>query len=99
LNAWKASGGALEISPLPKAAAATLTARPQPQRVVSADWIKERLLVNKMTLLDARPDAEFTGADGGMNGAHVKGHLPDCAPAGVELAARFDRQVPSPMRN
>ena len=30
-----------------------------------------------MTLLDARPDAEFTGADGGMNGAHVKGHLPD----------------------
>ena len=31
----------------------------------------------KMTLLDARPDAEFTGADGGMNGMHVKGHLPD----------------------
>ena len=30
-----------------------------------------------MTLLDARPDAEFTGADGGMNGTHVKGHLPD----------------------
>jgi len=30
-----------------------------------------------MTLLDARPDAEYTGADGGMNGAHVKGHLPD----------------------
>ena len=31
----------------------------------------------KITLLDARPDAEFTGADGGMNGAHVVGHLPD----------------------
>ena len=30
-----------------------------------------------MKLLDARPDAEFTGADGGMNGMHVKGHLPD----------------------
>lgn len=30
-----------------------------------------------MLLLDARPDAEFTGADGGMNGMHVKGHLPD----------------------
>jgi thiosulfate/3-mercaptopyruvate sulfurtransferase len=45
--------------------------------VVSADWIKERLSSSKMTLLDARPDAEFTGADGGMNGAHVKGHLPD----------------------
>ncbi len=46
-------------------------------RVVSADWIKERLSSPKMTLLDARPDAEFTGADGGMGGAHVKGHLPD----------------------
>ena len=77
LNAWKASGGAIEISPLPKAAAGTLTPKPQPQRVVSADWIKERLSSSKMTLLDARPDAEFTGADGGMNGAHVKGHLPD----------------------
>ena len=45
--------------------------------MVSADWIKERLSSPKMTLLDARPDNEFTGADGGMNGAHVKGHLPD----------------------
>ena len=30
-----------------------------------------------MTLLDARPDDEFSGADGGMNGMHVKGHLPE----------------------
>jgi thiosulfate/3-mercaptopyruvate sulfurtransferase len=77
LNAWKASGGKVEIAPLPKAAAATLTPKPQPDRVVSADWIKERLSSSRMTLLDARPDNEFTGADGGMNGAHVKGHLPD----------------------
>ena len=77
LNAWKASGGKVEISALPKPANAALTPRPRPDRVVSADWIKERLSSSKMTLLDARPDAEFTGADGGMNGAHVKGHLPD----------------------
>jgi thiosulfate/3-mercaptopyruvate sulfurtransferase len=77
LNAWKAGGGAIEISPLPKAASATLTPKPQPDRAVSADWIKERLSSSKMTLLDARPDPEFTGADGGMGGAHVKGHLPD----------------------
>ena len=77
LNAWKASGGAIEVSALPKPASVTLTPRPQPDRVVSADWIKERLSSSKMTLLDARPDNEFTGADGGMNGAHVKGHLPD----------------------
>jgi thiosulfate/3-mercaptopyruvate sulfurtransferase len=77
LSAWKASGGAIEVSALPKPASVTLTPRPQPDRVVSADWIKERLSSSKMTLLDARPDNEFTGADGGMNGAHVKGHLPD----------------------
>ena len=88
LNAWKANGGAVEIGPpsrealrgtgtAEKISSATLTLKPQPDRVVSADWIKERLSSPKMTLLDARPDAEYTGADGGMNGAHVKGHLPD----------------------
>jgi thiosulfate/3-mercaptopyruvate sulfurtransferase len=77
LNAWKASGGAIEVSPLPKAATVTLTPKPHPERVVSADWIKERLSSPKLTLLDARPDSEFSGADGGMGGAHVKGHLPD----------------------
>jgi thiosulfate/3-mercaptopyruvate sulfurtransferase len=77
LNAWKASGGAIVIGTATKTAIATLTPKPQPDRVVSADWIKARLSSSKMTLLDARPDAEFTGADGGMNGAHVKGHLPD----------------------
>jgi thiosulfate/3-mercaptopyruvate sulfurtransferase len=76
-NAWKAHGGKVEIAPPPAAAAASLTPTPQPARVVTADWIKERLSSEKMTLLDARPDAEFTGADGGMGGAHVRGHLPD----------------------
>jgi thiosulfate/3-mercaptopyruvate sulfurtransferase len=78
LNAWKQSGGAIEEGPPIKHRSDTdLTPKVQPQRVVTADWIKERLSSPKMTLLDARPDAEFTGSDGGMNGAHVKGHLPD----------------------
>ncbi|HUQ87054.1 MAG TPA: rhodanese-like domain-containing protein [Vicinamibacterales bacterium] len=83
LNAWKANGGAVEIAPPSReglrgtGAGTTLTPKPNPDRVVSAEWIKERLSSRNMTLLDARPDAEFTGADGGMNGAHVKGHLPD----------------------
>ncbi|HEX6162183.1 MAG TPA: rhodanese-like domain-containing protein [Vicinamibacterales bacterium] len=91
LAAWKANGGAIEAAPAPKVTAGTLTPKAQPHRAVSADWIKERLAstvrqaqgrpeqsrgAGTMTLLDARPDAEFTGADGGMNGAHVKGHLP-----------------------
>ena len=76
LTAWKANGGAIEIAPVPKVAIGTLTPKPQPHRAVTADWIKERLSSPDMTLLDARPDAEFTGDDGGMNGAHVRGHLP-----------------------
>ena len=78
LSAWKANGGAIETGPPIKHGLDTdLTPKVQAQRVVTADWIKERLSSPKMTLLDARPDAEFTGADGGMNGMHVKGHLPD----------------------
>ena len=81
LNAWKQSGGAIEEGPQIKrrldADVASLTPRPQPDRAVSAEWIKERLSSARMTLLDARPDAEFTGSDGGMNGMHVRGHLPD----------------------
>ena len=77
LTAWKAHGGAIETGPARQVAAAVLTPKPRPDRVVSAEWIKGRLSSSQMTLLDARPDAEFTGADGGMGGAHVKGHLPD----------------------
>jgi thiosulfate/3-mercaptopyruvate sulfurtransferase len=77
LTAWKANGGAIEIAPPQQVAAATLNPKPDPSRVVNADWIVERLSSPKMTLLDARPDNEFTGADGGMGGMHSTGHLPD----------------------
>ena len=92
LSAWKARGGQLEVSPPSTVTASSLTPKPQPDRVVSADWIKERLSTPtlrqaqgrpersrgaKMLLLDARPDPEYTGSDGGMNGMHVVGHLPE----------------------
>ena len=81
LTAWKARGGQLEVSPPPAfaestTAGSTLTPKPNPGRVVSADWIKERLSTPRIKLLDARPDPEYTGSDGGMNGMHVVGHLP-----------------------
>jgi thiosulfate/3-mercaptopyruvate sulfurtransferase len=41
-----------------------------------ADWISQRLEGPQMALVDVRPDAEFTGDDGGMNGMHPAGHLP-----------------------
>ena len=82
LKAWKANGGAVEIgaggrrlrrsSPV-----SAVTPKPQPERVASAPTgSRSGLSSPKMTLLDARPDAEFTGADGGMSGTHVMGHLP-----------------------
>ena len=79
LNAWKESGGAIEDGPPIKHRLDTDRADAQAATRTrgAADWIMERLSSPKMTLLDARPDAEFTGSDGGMNGAHVKGHLPD----------------------
>jgi len=77
LAAWKARGGPIEVSPPSTATASVLTPKPQPDRVVSADWIKERLSTPRMKLLDARPDPEYTGSDGGMGGMHVVGHLPD----------------------
>ena len=47
-NAWKESGGAIETGPPRGAAAASLTPRPQPDRVVSADWITARLAPPKL---------------------------------------------------
>ena len=87
LNAWKANGGAVESGAAQRVTAGVLTPQPRPDVVATADWITQRLAPStldkssattpKITLLDARPDAEFTGADGGMRGAHVVGHLPD----------------------
>jgi thiosulfate/3-mercaptopyruvate sulfurtransferase len=59
-----------------KGAKGTFTARPKPEVVAMADWISQRLESPQIALVDARPDAEFTGDDGGMNGMHPAGHLP-----------------------
>ncbi len=87
LAAWKAQG--LETEPGAKSASgangakgtsgakgARLTPHPRPDVVAMADWISQRLDSPQMALVDARPDAEFTGDDGGMGGAHSPGHIP-----------------------
>lgn len=76
LNAWKANGGTVETGAARAVTAASWTPKANPDRVVSGEWVKERLSTPKMQLLDARPDDEFTGADGGMRGMHAIGHLP-----------------------
>jgi len=54
----------------------SFTPRPRPEVLVTADWIHQRLEDPKLVLIDARPDDEYTGADGGMGGAVHPGHIP-----------------------
>jgi len=56
--------------------AAGLTARPRADMVVQAEWIRDRLEDPGVLLIDARPDDEYTGADGGMGGMAHPGHIP-----------------------
>ena len=55
---------------------ARFTPHPRRDVVAMADWISQRLEGPQMALVDARPDGEFTGDDGGMNGMHPAGHIP-----------------------
>ena len=81
LAAWKAQGleteqGAKGATGAKGAKGARFTPHPRPDVVAMADWISQRLESPQMALVDARPDGEFTGDDGGMNGMHPAGHIP-----------------------
>lgn len=78
LGAWRAAGRpvATGAEPPPRRDAGTLARLTlRPDVVAHADWLKARLETPQLALVDARPDAEFTGDDGGMNGMHPAGHL------------------------
>ena len=49
---------------------------PDPNRLATAEWILVRLGHDYLALVDARPDNEYTGADGGMGGQVQPGHIP-----------------------
>ncbi len=75
LSLWRKDGRPLttEIPPVPMG---SLTLRPDPDRLVAAEWILARLGHDNLALVDARPDDEYTGADGGLNGEVNPGHIP-----------------------
>jgi thiosulfate/3-mercaptopyruvate sulfurtransferase len=78
LGAWRTAGQKVELGAgqSPRRDAGTLaTLAPKPDVVAHADWLVKQLESPRIALVDARPDAEFTGADGGMNGMHPVGHL------------------------
>ena len=75
LKAWEAEGQPVDSGPdrRPAAQAASFTPRVNPQRMATAEWIRAN--AGKISLVDVRPDPEFTGSDGGMGGAHAPGHI------------------------
>lgn len=77
LETWKAEGRVTSTDAV-ASPRGRLTPRPQPQRVVSADWVTARLRDPRVALIDARPPAEFTGAEPG-GGVTRPGHVPGAA--------------------
>lgn len=77
LMAWRAEGRPVQSGGAAPASGAGGLARLSPRldAVAYAEWLVARLESPQLALVDARPDAEFTGSDGGMNGLHPAGHL------------------------
>jgi len=74
---WKEDGRAVSTE-APELASGSVTLHPRPDVVVDADWVLRRLDDPAVTIVDARSDAQYTGADaaqGGNGGLHA-GHIP-----------------------
>ena len=79
LESWKAAGGSVASGDPEPAEPGDVRAEDPVDFRVSADWILERLNDPSLALLDARPDDEYTGEDGGMGGMANPGHIPGAA--------------------
>lgn len=74
MESWKAEGRALS-SEAPRVARANFTPRPQPELVVEATWVSEHLDDPGITLVDSRPEEQYSGAVAG-EGVERAGHIP-----------------------
>ncbi len=93
LKVWKEEGKALSTE-TPSVRRGQLSLRPDDERIVEADWILVRLGHDYMSLVDARSDDAFSGADGGMGGRFNPGHIPSARQlAWQELLESPDRPV------
>lgn len=75
LQLWEEEGRPLSTQ-APRVRPGHLTLHPDPERLVSAEWILVRLGHDYLSLVDARPDDEYSGADGGLGGRLNPGHIP-----------------------
>lgn len=72
---WVADGRSVSTE-APEVQVGDLTIEVDDEILVSADWVHERLGNESVALIDARPDDEYTGEDGGMGGMANPGHIP-----------------------
>ncbi|MGH7717977.1 MAG: sulfurtransferase [Gemmatimonadaceae bacterium] len=75
LPAWQRAGHPLTTE-VGRYARGSFVARPAASRIVDAAWVRRRLGDSTVALVDARTTEEYTGADGGMGGMHLAGHIP-----------------------
>ena len=76
MDAWRAAGGAIESGDAPTPERGDVGAGPSVDFRVTAEWLRDRLYDEALAILDARPDDEYTGADGGLGGQANPGHVP-----------------------
>nr|MDQ3388479.1 rhodanese-like domain-containing protein [Gemmatimonadota bacterium] len=74
IEGWR-SGGRPLIAAVPAPARGILSSVPRPEIVASAAWVRERLTDPRVILIDARPPAEYSGAEAG-SGVARPGHIP-----------------------
>ena len=101
---WKAAGGEVSSEPAAPPGRGDFEAEVRDDMLVTAEWIHERLDDPAVTLIDARPDDEYTGERPGrdfLRGGHVPGaynlywqdltgeEIPALADL-AEVRARFD---------
>ena len=79
IRAWKAVGGAVESGEAAAVEPGDVVPHNPVDFRVPADWIHARLDDPALVLLDARPDDEYTGEDGGLGGMANPGHIPGAA--------------------
>lgn len=74
LEVWKAEGREVTTEPM-RPTKGNFNPRPRPELVVDAAWVAQHLDNDDVALIDARPEAQYTGAEAGGDVVRP-GHIP-----------------------
>jgi thiosulfate/3-mercaptopyruvate sulfurtransferase len=75
LRAWRAENRPIETGAAAPPRPGNFTPVLNSSRLASAQQIQQQMAAKTIALVDVRPDPEFLGTDGGMNGMHAAGHI------------------------